>query len=156
MHDACLNKTINVNTLCHFASVMFSSEFVAVMVGNYLQDKYFEDTNDFLCHIVDSVICLVDRTVLQHVLSGEDLIKACFDIDYFGEVLERELDCSLSWNTFVYVCVLLKAVVLELSKYNVEGYYHLVKVQDILQKYKYNYWVAKQPGNWKSFVHHVN
>jgi hypothetical protein len=142
--------------LCHCASVMFSSEFLVVMVGNYLQDKYFEDTNDFLCHIVDSVICLVDRTVLQHVLSGEDLTKACFDTDYFGELLERQLDCRLSWNTFVSVCVLLKVVVLELLKYNAEGYYHLLKVQNFLRQYKYDDWVAKQPGDWTSFVDHVN
>ncbi len=131
---------------------MFSCEFVAAMVANYLECKQFEDSNDSLCDIVECVILLVNRTVTMHVLTKYDLINSCVDKDYFAELLEQKLNSGLSWDVFVTAFVLFVAVVHERSKYNLEGFYHLVKIQDVFRKYRLNDWVEKQPGKWNAFV----
>ncbi|KAH3725969.1 hypothetical protein DPMN_051824 [Dreissena polymorpha] len=131
---------------------MFSCEFVAAMVANYLECKQFEDSNDTLCDIVECVILLVNSTVTMHVLTKDELTIACFDEDYFAELLEQKLNSGLSWDVFVTAFVLFVAVVNELSKYNLEGFYHLVKIQDVFRKYRLTDWVANQPGKWTSFV----
>ncbi|KAH3697480.1 hypothetical protein DPMN_037977 [Dreissena polymorpha] len=133
---------------------MLSCEFVAAMVANYLECKQFEDSNDSLCDIVECVILLVNSTVTMHVLTKYDLINSCVDEDYFAELLEQKLNSGLSWDVFVTAFVLFVAVVHERSKYNLEGFYHLVKIQDVFRKYRLNDWVEKQPGKWNAFVHY--
>ncbi|KAH3774866.1 hypothetical protein DPMN_176259 [Dreissena polymorpha] len=131
---------------------MFSCEFVAAMVANYLECKQFEDSNDTLCDIVECVILLVNSTVTMHVLTKDELTIACFDEDYFAELLEQKLNNGLSWDVFVTAFVLFAAVVREISNYNAEGFYHLNKLQNVFRKYRLTDWVANQPGKWSSFV----
>ncbi|KAH3741688.1 hypothetical protein DPMN_048413 [Dreissena polymorpha] len=80
---------------------MFSCEFVAAMVANYLECKQFEDSNDTLCDIVECVILLVNSTVTMHVLTKDELTIACFDEDYFAELLEQKLN---KWFELGCVC----------------------------------------------------
>jgi len=88
----------------------------------------------------------------MHVLTKDELTIACFDEDYFAELLEQKLNNGLSWDVFVTAFVLFAAVVREISNYNAEGFYHLNKLQNVFRKYRLTDWVANQPGKWTSFI----